>query len=107
MDQIIFRKEAYFKPSTLSSGYGLGFIKSALENSFVRLGAQVIVEDSKMIRSKTTQILKGRFKISSPNYSFYWTQYLITVGKRTFSVLVVNDTGFDFEKEIKMMKVYG
>jgi hypothetical protein len=105
-DQIIFKREKYFKPSTLSGGYGLGMIKSELERSFGLFGCRVEVLDSKMIRSKTTQILKGKFKLSSGMAELFWTQYIVTVNLKTFSVLVVNDTGVDFEKEIKSMKVY-
>ena len=105
-EQVYFKKVSYFKPSTKASGYGLGIIKTGFENAFLPMGGTVETLDSKMIRSSTTQILKGKFKIEVFGLERYWTQYFITVDNWTASVLAFNESGEDFEESIKGLSVF-
>ena len=101
---MIFGAEhTYFDKKT--AGQYLYLLERQLENEWIPRNINYTRLESNYLSNSNVRILKVKYETIINNITNYTTQYIITTGKKSFSIVVNNSTSEDFQKNIAAIKL--
>lgn len=100
---ILGAEHTYFDKKT--AGQYLYLLERQLENEWIPRNIQYTRLESNYLSNSNVRILKVKYETIINEFTNYTTQYIITTAKKSFSILVINNTGEDFQKNIAAIKL--
>ncbi|HEY9083138.1 MAG TPA: hypothetical protein VIN73_07375 [Vicingaceae bacterium] len=100
---ILGAEHTYFDKKT--AGQYLYLLERQLENEWIPRNIQYTRLESNYLSNSNVRILKVKYETIVNEFTNYTTQYIITTAKKSFSILVINNTGEDFQKNIAAIKL--
>lgn len=101
---MIFGAEhTYFDKKT--AGQYLYLLERQLENEWIPRNINYTRLESNYLSNSNVRILKVKYETIINNHTNYTTQYIITTAKKSFSIIVNDNTGKDFQKNIAAIKL--
>ncbi len=76
-----------------------------LQNSWEAQNIKYKRLENKYLSGEKAQFVKIKYKLTYNELSLYLTQYLISTNRKTFAIIVTNETKEDFESFIKKMEI--
>jgi len=114
--EVLADKNNYFNTITFMSGEYMKLDKNVLNSYVEALESQILTQSTeyniqnniierKFLTYGNTKIIKVKFQQIGADETSFLTQYLITLGRNTFSIAIINNENIDYQFILENFRV--